>query len=462
MWWVYIPRMTMSKTGSDQLVSSKYNLKNMKYSLKHIIQTGLAVCLLWHNAIGQNPAPGDAQTEKITLSGANIHIGNGQVISNGSITFEKGIITYVGEGKGNGGKEVNVAGKHIYPGLISLNTTVGLQEVASVRATLDYREVGQNNAHVRALVAYNTDSEVIPTLRGNGILLSQAVPEGGIISGSSSTFYTDGWSWEDAVLAKDDGIWIAWPSFLSSSFSYEDFTTITKRNEKRQETIDLFYKTFSDAKAYNEIKDPNPVNLRLKALQSVLSGGQNLYIRAQYAKDIVESVRFAKHFGINKIVIAGGDESYKIIPFLKENKVSIIVNPTHRLPDRADEAVYLPYELPGKLFTAGVKVAITYSNEWWRTRNLAFLAGTAAGFSNLTPEQTLQMITKNAAEIIGAEKWVGTLEKGKHASLIVANGDLLDMRGNSIEMAYIKGAQVDLDDKQKRLYEKYKEKYKSN
>lgn len=417
------------------------------------------LCVLVSVAYAQNPTPGKQQSEKITLTGATIHIGNGEVIANGTISFDKGIITYVGNGQGDGGQQVNVSGKHIYPGLISLNTTVGLQEVASVRATLDFQELGQINSHVRALVAYNTDSEVIPTLRGNGILLSQAVPQGGVISGSSSTFYTDGWNWEDAVLAKDDGIWMSWPSFLSSSFNYEDFTTVTKRNEKRQETIDLFNKIFTDAKAYAELKNPNPINLRLKALGPVLNGEQNLYIRAQYAKDIIESVRFAKQFGINKIVIAGGDEANKIISFLKENQVAILLNPTHRLPNLADEAVYSPYELPGKLFEAGITVALTYSDEWWRTRNLAFLAGTASGFSNLKPEQVLQMVTKNAAEIIGVDKMVGTLQKGKHASLLVAIGDLLDMRGSYVEMAFIKGAKVNLDDKQKRLYEKYKEKY---
>ncbi len=441
----------------QKLITMK--IKNIFKYTAHIFTM---TCLMVPLAYGQNPAPGKVQAEKITLTGATIHVGNGEVIPNGTISFDKGLITYVGTGKGDGGKLINVTGKHIYPGLISLNTTVGLKEVASVRATLDFQEVGEINSHVRALVAYNTDSEVIPTLRGNGILLSQAVPEGGIISGTSSTFYTDGWNWEDAVLAKDDGIWMSWPSFLSSSFSYEDFTNVTKRNEKRQETINLFDKTFTDAKAYNALKYPNPVNLRLKALATVLRGEQSLFIRAHYAKDIIESVRFAKGFGIDKIVIAGGDEAYKIGSFLKENNVSVIINPTHRLPNRADEGVYLPYELPGKLFAAGVKVAITYSDEWWRTRNLAFLAGTAAGFSELTPEQTLQMVTKNAAEIIGADKLVGTLEKGKHASLLIVKGDLLDMRGNLVETAYIKGANVNLDDKQKRLYEKYKEKYGKN
>ncbi|KQS33744.1 amidohydrolase family protein [Dyadobacter sp. Leaf189] len=414
-------------------------------------------------AFSQNPAPALPQSKPMVLTGATIHVGNGQVIQNGVIAFDKGIITYVGAAGSNpaaaGAETVEVKGKHIFPGVISLNTTVGLQEIATVRATLDFAEVGEINPHVRALVAYNTDSEVIPTLRGNGILVSQAVPQGGVISGSSSVFYSDGWNWEDAVLKKDDGIWVSWPPFLASSFNYDDFSVSTKRNDKRQEVIDLIRATFSEAKGYNAVAEPASVNLRMAALKPVLAGTANLYIRAEYAKDIIEAVKLAKEFDIKRVVIVGGDEAYKVAAFLKENQVSVVLNPTHRLPGRVDENVYMPYELPGLLHKAGVKVAITYADEWWRTRNLAFLAGTSSGFGNVTPEEALQFVTKNAAEIIGAEREVGTLEKGKHASLIVSEGDILDMRGNVVGMVFVKGGKVNLDDKQKRLYEKYKTKY---
>jgi imidazolonepropionase-like amidohydrolase len=411
----------------------------------------------------QNPAPAKPQTRPVVLTGATIHIGNGEVIKNGAIAFDKGVITQVGPAASvtgpSGAETIDVKGKHIFPGLISLNTTVGLQEIASVRATLDYREVGEINPHVRALVAYNTDSEVIPTLRGNGILVSQAVPQGGAISGSSSVFYSDGWNWEDAVLKKDDGIWLSWPPFLAGNFDNETFTYSIKRNDKRQEVVDLFKKTFAEAKAYAEITNPSPVNLRLEAMKPLFAGTANLYIRADYAKDIIESIRFAQEAGVKKVVIAGGNESYKVASFLKENQVPVIINTTHRLPDGVDENVYLPYELPGLLHKAGVKVAITYADEWWRTRNLGFLAGTASGFSGVTSEEALQFVTRNAADIIGAGQQVGTLEKGKQASLLVSDGDILDMRGNMIQAAYIRGGKVNLDDKQKRLYEKYKEKY---
>lgn len=422
-----------------------------------------AIFCLNFASYAQNPAPAKPQTKPVILTGATIHLGNGQVIENGVIAFDKGIITQVAASGAavdrSNAEVIDVKGKHIFPGIISMNTTVGIQEIASVRATLDYNEVGEINPHVRALVAYNTDSEVIPTLRNTGILLSQAVPQGGIISGSSSVFYSDGWNWEDAVLKKDDGIWINWPPFLASSFNYEDFSVSVKRNEKRQEIVDVFRSTFSEAKAYAETLKPNPVNMRLEAMRDLFKGTTNLYIRADYAKDIIESVKFAQEFGLKKIVIVGGDQSNKVTAFLKDNQIPVILNPLHRLPNGTDDDVYLPYELPGILAKAGVKVAITYADEWWRTRNLAFLAGTSSGFSDVTPEQALQFITKNPAEILGVDQYVGTLEKGKQASLVVTTGDMLDMRGNAVQMVFIKGGKVNLDDKQKRLYEKYKEKY---
>jgi imidazolonepropionase-like amidohydrolase len=429
---------------------------------KYILLCFMVLCM-FREGFSQNPAPAVPQSKPILLTGATIHIGNGQVIQDGDIAFEKGIISQVGPtgsvAAAAGAEVIDVRGKHIFPGIISLNTTVGLQEIASVKATLDYYEVGQINPHIRALIAYNTDSEVIPTLRNNGILLSQAVPQGGIVSGSSSVLYTDGWNWEDAVLKADDGIWLNWPAFLANSFNAEDFTTSIKRNEKRQELIDQFRLLFSEAKAYGETVAPNPVNLRLAAMKGLFSGTTNLYIRAGYAKDIVESVRFAKELGVKKVVIVGGNQSYKVAAFLKEQQIPVILNPSHRLPDGADENVFLPYELPGLLHKAGVKVAITYADEWWRTRNLAFLAGTASAFGDISSEDALQFVTRNPAEILGVESLAGTLEKGKHASFVVSGGDIMDMRGNDISMIFIKGGKVNTNDKQKRLYEKYKVKY---
>ncbi|MGA0556613.1 amidohydrolase family protein [Larkinella sp. VNQ87] len=411
--------------------------------------------------VAQNPAPARPQVRPVALTGATIHVGNGQVIPNGTIVFDKGVITAVGNGDTptTGAEVINVAGKHVYPGVISPAATVGLQEVASVRATLDYQETGSLNPNVRSLIAYNTDSEVIPTIRNNGLLMTQAVPDGGVMAGSSSVMQTDAWNWEDAVLKADDGLWLSWPGYFARSFDFETFAVSLKKNEQRQDGINALTATFADARAYADLKNPAPKNLKLEAMKGLFDGSKALYIRANYGKDIIEAIRFAKQMGVRKPVIVGAEDAARVIDFLKENQVPVILGPMHRLPNLQDEDVYLPYKLPGMLQKAGILVSLSYEGEWWRTRNLPFQAGTAAGFGGLDKEEALKMITSNTARIMGIDNVVGTLEKGKHATLLVSKGDLLDMRTNVIEHAFIQGRHINLDDKHKRLYHMYREKY---
>jgi hypothetical protein len=208
--------------------------------MKHTLITILSLASL--TGFGQNPAPARQQERPITLLGATIHTGTGQVIQNGLITFDKGVITNVADASTvqSGGVPLNtnemqvidVRGKHIYPGLISPASLVGMQEVEAVRATVDSREVGVLNPNVRSLIAYDTDSEVIPTIRNNGILLTQAMPLGGTVSGSSSIMYADGWNWEDAVMRKDDGLWLNWPGYYARDFDLETFQVAIKKNER--------------------------------------------------------------------------------------------------------------------------------------------------------------------------------------------------------------------------------------
>lgn len=427
--------------------------------MKNILIALLILASLTSQA--QNPAPARRQERPIALTGATIHVGNGQVIANGTIVFDKGIITAVGDGSTptTGAEVVSLSGRHIYPGLISPASTVGLQEIGSVRATVDKQEVGILNPNVRALIAYNTDSEIIPTIRNNGVLLTQAMPQGGTVSGSSSVMMADGWNWEDAVLKKDDGIWLTWPNYFARDFDPFDFTTVVRKNERRDEVISALRATFADARAYAAVPATTPMNLKLEAMRGLFSGKQNLYVRADYAKDIIEAVQFAKAAGVPKVVIVGGEEANRVVSFLKDNNVPVIVSTLHRLPNRDDEDVDLPYRLPGILQKAGVLVGLSYTDGWWRTRNLPFLAGTAAGFGVSDREEALKMVTSNTAKILGIDSMVGTLEKGKHATLFVSAGDALDMRTNVIEHVFIQGRKVDLDDRHKRLYNIYKGKY---
>jgi len=427
---------------------------------KYITVLGLALLSLGLKA--QNQAPAQPQTKPIALVGGTIHVGDGKIIQNGTVVFDKGIITAIGDASVNfdkGATEViNVAGKSVYPSIIAPSALAGLVEIASVRATLDNQETGQFNPHVRALIAHNTDSEVIPTIRGNGILIGQSTPEGGIISGTSAIMEYDGWNWEDAALKKDDGVWLNYPALVSRQFSFEEMKFAIKKNEKYIEQKNELEQLFSEGLAYSEISNPNPKNARLDALKGLYDGSKQLFIRVNYGKEIVEAVKLAQKYKIQKIVVVGGEEAELAIDFLKENNVPVIVNGTHRLPNTADEDVWNPYKLPGILSKAGLTVGMYYTEEFWRTRNLPFVAGTAAAFG-MAQEDALKMITLNNAKILGIDKQVGSLEVGKHATIVVSAGDILDMRTSKVEQAFIRGKKINLDDKQKRLYNKYVGKY---
>jgi imidazolonepropionase-like amidohydrolase len=369
------------------------------------------------------------------------------VIENGVIVFDKGVITKVGPAgtayDKTGTETIDVTGKHVFPGLIAPANQLGLVEIEAVRATVDQQEVGAINPHVRALIAYNTDSELIPTVRGNGVLITQVTPVGEIISGMSSIMNLDGWNWEDAVLKKDDGVHLNWVGYFKREFNFETFSSTTKKNDKKEEQIRELAQLFDDATAYAQIKNPNPINVKLEAMKGLFDGTKKLYISADYGKEIIEAVQFAKSKGVKSVVIIGGEESLLAADFLRDNNVPVIVSGTHRLPNSIDDDTDLPYKLPQLLAQKGVTVGLAYIGMHWRTRNLPFLAGTVAGHG-MSKDDALKLVTINNAKILGIDKYVGSLEVGKQATLVVSQGDLLDMRSAKVEQAFIQGKKLDL------------------
>lgn len=410
----------------------------------------------------QNPTPAPPQSKPIALVGGTIHVGDGKIIQNGTIVFDKGIITAIGDANINFDKAnseiINIAGKSVYPGIIAPSALVGLVEIGSVRSTFDQAETGQFNPNIRSLIAYNADSEIIPTVRGNGVLIGQTTPESGIISGTSSIMEFDGWNWEDAALKKDDGVWLNYPTLISRQFSIEDFKFVVKKNEKYIEQKIELSNFFADALAYSEISNPSTKNAKLEAMRGLFDGSKKLFIRTNYGKEIIEAAQLAQKYKVKSIVIVGGEEADLALDFLKTNNIPVIVAPTHRLPNNVDEAVWSPYQMPAKLMKAGILTGMYYTEEFYKTRNLPFVAGTAAAFG-MDKEDALKMITLNNAKILGIDQQVGSLEVGKNATIAVSAGDILDMRTNKVEYAFIKGKKINLDDKQKKLYRKFADKY---
>jgi imidazolonepropionase-like amidohydrolase len=416
--------------------------------------------------LAQTPTPAKKQSKSILLKNATVHIGNGKVIENAYLGFKDGKITMIADATliklANNAYDtsINCEGKQIYPGFIAPNSIIGLSEIDAVRSTRDYSEVGTFNSHVRACIAYNADSKIIPTLRTNGILFAQATPRAGMVSGASAIMNLDAWNWEDAVVKMEDGIHINFPTYNTFNWDNEAQELSRKKDEKFQKALDELNDFFDKAAAYHAVATHEEKSIRYEAMKGVLDGGQNLYIHANNSKDILLAIDFITKKGIKKPVIVDAKDSWKVAKQLKAANIPVILNSVHDLPEREDEDVDLPYKTPYLLQKEGVLFCLAYidDNSGGRYRNLPFLAGTASTYG-LTKEEALQAITLNAAKILGVDKTIGSIEEGKSASFIVSSGDALDMRTNDIIDAYIDGRKINLDNHQKQLYKKYADKY---
>lgn len=409
------------------------------------------------NIAQQTPAP--KQSKTISIVGATAHIGNGNIFENSIIIFENGIITQIGQSNGISakGEIIDAKNKHVYPGFIIPNSTLGLGEIDAVRATRDFDEVGGMLPHIRSLVAYNAESKVVESMRPNGVLIGQITPKGGIISGTSSIVQFDAWNWEDATIKADDGIHLNWPKIIK----WDAKSKRIAPNAKYDEQVNKIKSYLVQAKSY-DIKNNTSKNIAFEAIKNIFNGKQNLYITAGSEKQIIDAVAFVKELEITNMVIVDGDEAYKVTNLLKQNNIPVILNRVHSLPNSEDDDYDLPYKLPGLLTKNGVVVALNAQGgmERMNSRNLPFYAGTTSAYG-LTDEEALQLITLNPAKILGIDKKYGSLEVGKSATLFISEGNALDMRTNVLSKAFIDGRDISLETHQTKLWKRYMHKYSS-
>jgi imidazolonepropionase-like amidohydrolase len=434
---------------------------------KRLLYAFLAISACLLTAEAQNPVVAPAQVKSVILSGGIIHTGTGEVIDNGMVAFSGGKIIYVGKtddfkGDRTNSEVIDVTGKHVYPGLIYPNTSLGLIEISGVDVTVDNRETGDLNPNVRSIVAYNTDSHVIPVVRSNGVLIAQIVPTGTLLPGTSSIVQLDAWNWEDAIYKADDGIILGWPrkAPLARRGGF-DFPGMPGGGETSYEkNVEQLEKIFTDALAYLQVEKPKDTNLRLEALKGLFDGTKRLYVSAPEPKGIIAAISFAKRYGVKKIILTDADESaWAVKDFLKENNIPVILAHVHSLPKYEYSDTRLPYKLAAMFSKEGILVGLTYENQSY-AYNLPFVAGQIVAFG-LTKEEALQTVTINNARILGIDNITGTLETGKDANIVVSGGDLLDMMTNNVEYAFISGRNISLDNKHKQLYRRFQEKYKT-
>lgn len=400
---------------------------------------------------------------KILLDHGFLHIGNGKVIENALIGVENGKITLVRNSlaytynKKDWDTIIDLKGQHVYPGFVAPNSTLGLTEIDAVSASLDFNEVGTFNPHVRAQIAFNVESNVISTVRTNGVLIAQTTPRRGIISGSSSIMQLDGWNWSDATILADDGIHLEWPQSIQSNRHDPTSTKKSENYETEKREINQF---FQMAKAYSETEIHTKNDIRLEAMKDCFSKTKRVYIHAKDIQQILDILDFVKTFEIKFPVIVGGYDSYLLTQQLKDAKIPVMLLRLHSLPEKEEDPIDLPYKLPALLQAGGVKFCLQNEGdmEAMNARNIPFLAGTAKSYG-LTEEQAIQSVTLSSCEIMGISTTYGSIEEGKNATLFVSTGNALDMRTNKVTLVLVNGQFMSLNNDQLELYNKYSEKY---
>ena len=427
--------------------------------MKKSLYTLLLFCLGLMVQAQQTPAADQAAS--LLIQGATLHIGDGTVIENGMIGIADGKILEVGKTGAQQktyDKTVDVDGQHVYPGFIAANSTVGMVEIDAIRPTNDLNEVGTFLPNVRTIIAYKAGSKVVESLRPNGILTAQIVPTRGRIAGSSSIVQLDAWNWEDAGIKVDEGMHIYWPrTYRRGNRSKGEDPLIYDQKNYRKRTAEL-EDYLAEAKTYKA--NAKKEHLPHAALKGTFDGSQKIYLHAKEKRQILDGITMLKKHGIDNIVLVGGNDAHLITSFLKKHAIPVIVSRPHRLPSTEDEDVKLPFKMAKILLDAGLTITIDVSGRMERmnTRNLPFYAGTFAAYG-VEKEKAVQMITLDAAKILGVDEQLGSLSVGKDATLFVAKGDALDMRTNQLSHAFIQGRALSLETHQTALWKRYMEKF---
>ena len=402
-----------------------------------------------------------ARATSTALVGATIHPVSGPEIAAGTLVIENGKIAALGAGIAPpaGAQVVDLAGKHLYPGFVQPATPIGLVEIGSVRGTVDTTEVGDNNAGLRAEVAFNGDSLLLMPAIAGGVLSAHVVHQGGVVSGTSAVMNLRGWNWQDMTLRAPVGMHLSYPRLTRSRFGNQSDEDFEKEKEKALKKLEDL---FDAAAAYDRARaaqadglgpavdvDPNQ-----EALRDVLHGRVPLHIHAADKLQIESALDWAKKRRLGNLVLVTSADAVYLAARLASERVPVILDGVLDTPRREWEPYDAAYAAAAALDAAGVRFAIGDGGDASNARNLPFHAAMAAAFG-LKKETALRSVTLSPAEILGVADRVGSLEVGKNATLFVSNGDPLEIR-TQIERVWIDGEEIDLtQNRQWQLYKKY-------
>ena len=417
----------------------------MQRHLHLVLTAALLVSPAWAGAQEIIPAP--PQSQPIALVGGTIHTVANGVIENGTIVFEDGRITAVGANVSvpSGAERIDIAGKHVYPGLIDAFSTVGITEIGSVDVTNDTSELGSINPNVRAEVAVNAESRHIGTTRSNGVLVTVTSPSGGLISGLAAAMNLDGWTWEEMILRAPAGLIVNWPNPGSNDYA-DDLAELKG--------------VFDTARAYRTMKEQGDASTlasdpRWEAMIPVFSGDLPVIVGADDVAQMQDAMAWAEAEGL-EIILRGGRDAWYIADHLARAQVPVLLTTVIDGPARDWEPIDAAYGQPRRLHEAGVRFAITGASSAAYANRLPYEAGAAIAFG-LPADEALKAVTLYPAQFLGLDDRIGSLQPGRDATLLITTGHPLEY-STIVEQAYIEGREIDMMDAHKRFFEKYREK----
>jgi imidazolonepropionase-like amidohydrolase len=405
-------------------------------------------------AVAPPPSAGRAGT--IALVGGRIHPVTAPVIEGGTLLLEDGLIAAVGKDLEipAGARVVDCAGLDVWPGMIALDTNLGLFEIGSVAGTVDVAEGGGNQPDLRASASINADSAHIAVTRFNGVTRAQTAPQGGgPLRGQSCVIRLTGQTWEEMLTIDRD--------MLHLSFPRRGNDLEPGEAEEPSEAVEELARVFEQAREYARLvaeagalgAPAPPYDPRLEALAPFARGEKRIAVHATNAQTILDALRFVAEQGLDAVLYDVG-EGWKVVDAIARSGLPCVVGPVLALPRSRYDPYDAAYANAAVLARAGVPLAISPGNDE-NPRNVAFHAAMAVAFG-LPHEEGVRAVTYYAARALGLEDRLGSLAPGKLADVVVTEGDLLEPAA-PVRQVFIDGVQQPMRSMQTELYQRYRE-----
>ena len=397
--------------------------------------------------------------ESLLLSGATVHTVSGETLQPGHVLVREGkIVTVSSSVPAGADRTLDLSGLHLFPGLIETATTLGLNEIPAVRATLDNNEVGDYTPEVEAWVSVNPDSELIPVARANGLTHVQIVPSGGVVAGQGSVIRLAGWTIEDHAVVRRSGLQVYWPS-LALNTSPDNKKSLADQDRERKQAVRELNDFFDEAAAYDRARNAGGAATALvpswEAMRPYVRGEARVFIHADELRQLKAALAWLQERRLQAVII-GARDAWQMADELAAAGVPVVYKAVHVLPRDPVAGYDIHFRAPAVLAAAGVKLALGLGPRFSESmaRNLPYEAAQALAYG-LPPAAALRSVTLGPAEALGIADRLGSIEAGKDATLIAVDGDILDIRSN-VKRMWMGGEEVSLESRHTRLHEKYR------